>query len=326
MKRLALIVVVAALAVRGFGSSESKAEQGEALMRRAADLSRLDGPGVPPFRLSMDIKLGGLVSGPAEGHYLWITGPQNQWHREISFSGCSEVEVGQGSKVWRERNIEFTPQSAFWIQSLLSNYDHLVLDEHEKVDSVYRRSDLQCVTLRRDGDSRDLCFDRSGTLRQVAYQDEMTAYSYSDYTKFGDKLFPHSLIVSAHGRLVVKATASLTEFDQGLYLGPFEPPPGTVGMSGCMNPTPGRLVKKVEPRYTYLARGQGRHGSVYLTIHIAADGTVRTVRVLGTAGPDLDDAAVAAVREWRYSPFLCGGVPVEGEEGVTVNFSRAQTH
>lgn len=326
MKRLALIVVVVALAVGGFGSSESRTEQAEALMRRAADLSRLEGPGVPPFRLSMDFKLGGLVSGPAEGHYLWISGPQNQWRREISFSGYSEVEVGRGTKVWRERNIEFTPQSAFWIQSLLSNYDRLVLDEHEKVDSVYRRSDLQCVTLRGDSDSRDLCFDRSGTLRHVVYPDEMTAYSYSDYTKFGEKLFPRSLIVSAHGRLVVKATASLTEFDQGSYLGPFEPPPGIVGMSGCMNPTPSRLVKKVEPRYTYLARGQGRHGSVYLTIHIAADGTVRNIRVLGTAGPDLDDAAVDAVRAWKYSPFLCGGVPVEGEEGVTVNFSRAQTH
>ena len=325
MKRLALIVVVLALTA-SFSSSESKTEQAEGLMRRAADLSRLEGPDVPPFRLSMDFKLGGLVSGPAEGHYLWISGPQNQWRREISFSGYSEVEVGRGTKVWRERNIEFTPQSAFWIQLLLSNYDHLVLDEHERVDSVYRRSDLQCVTLRRDSDSRDVCFDHSGTLRHVVYQDEMTAYSYSDYTKFGEKLFPHSLIVSAHGRLVVTATASLMEFDQGSSLGPFEPPPGTVGVSGCMNPTPGRLIKKVEPRYTYLARGQGRHGSVYLTLLIAADGTVRNIRVLGTAGPDLDDAAVAAVREWKYSPFLCGGVPVEGEEGVTVNFSWAQTH
>jgi protein TonB len=58
---------------------------------------------------------------------------------------------------------------------------------------------------------------------------------------------------------------------------------------------------------------------VYLQAIIARDGSVKDVQVL-RGNALLNEAAVAAVRQWRYSPTTLGGVPVEVILSVTVNF------
>ena len=60
-------------------------------------------------------------------------------------------------------------------------------------------------------------------------------------------------------------------------------------------------------------------GAVILEAVIGTDGAVRDVRVLRSI-PLLDDAAVAAVKQWRYSPTLLNGVAVPVVMTVTVQF------
>lgn len=321
------LFVAVMLTGNGFGNSrEKKEEKARELMQKAAELSQLGVADVPPFHLYINFKLGGLVSGPGSGRYSWVSASPNQWRREIEFSGYSDIEVGNGGTIWRKRSLDFTPQSASWIHTLISNFAVLVLLDGEKVDGVYRESGLQCISLRSHREYRILCFNPSGTLRSVLYPDENTVYAYSDYKSFGQKLFPYILVVRSHNRVVVDAAVEDLDLERTLDSGLFQPPAGTERVPGCLNPTPGGLISSVEPNYPNLARSQGRRGSVYLSIHIGRDGSVTDPRVLGTAGGDLDEAAIAAVRQWKYSPFMCGGVAVEIEKAVTVNFSWAKTH
>ena len=82
---------------------------------------------------------------------------------------------------------------------------------------------------------------------------------------------------------------------------------------------PTKLVD-VKPEYPEDARSAGIHGVVILDIVIGEDGSVIEARVIRSI-PELDQAAIDAVRQWRFEPTLLNGEPVEVEMNVTVNFT-----
>ena len=61
-------------------------------------------------------------------------------------------------------------------------------------------------------------------------------------------------------------------------------------------------------------------GKVHLRIVIGADGSVKDVSALG-GNAALADAAVKAVRRWKYRPPVMNGQAVEAETNVTINFA-----
>lgn len=80
-----------------------------------------------------------------------------------------------------------------------------------------------------------------------------------------------------------------------------------------------RKLKDVVPIYPEIARQARVQGVIILECTISPAGTVSDVKVLrGT--PLLDAAAVAAVRQWVYTPTLLNGVPVPVVMTVTVTF------
>jgi protein TonB len=79
----------------------------------------------------------------------------------------------------------------------------------------------------------------------------------------------------------------------------------------------------VPPVYPEVARAARVEGTVILEATIDAAGVVRDVRVLRSV-PLLDQAAIAAVRQWRYRPTHLNGVPVPVLLTVTVTFTMRQ--
>jgi TonB family protein len=62
------------------------------------------------------------------------------------------------------------------------------------------------------------------------------------------------------------------------------------------------LVHKVYPRYPYAARDQHLEGSGLFQLQLRPDGIVRSVVILKSTGHVmLDDAAVAALRQWQFA-------------------------
>jgi protein TonB len=104
----------------------------------------------------------------------------------------------------------------------------------------------------------------------------------------------------------------------GLPLGPPPPPPPKVVRVGGNLAAPA-LEKRVDPAYPELAREARVHGVVILEARVDTRGRVAAVKVL-RGQPLLDEAAVAAVRQWRYRPLLLNGQPIEFILTVTVNF------
>ncbi|HEX5474129.1 MAG TPA: M56 family metallopeptidase [Vicinamibacterales bacterium] len=83
-----------------------------------------------------------------------------------------------------------------------------------------------------------------------------------------------------------------------------------------------RMLKHVRPVYPPEMRAAGREGVVPIEAIIRRDGTVGSVRVLSAdVHPDFVIAAVDAVRQWRYSPTLLNGRPVDVVMNVSITFT-----
>jgi TonB family protein len=92
---------------------------------------------------------------------------------------------------------------------------------------------------------------------------------------------------------------------------------GAVRVQGELKPPD--LLKKVEPVYPETARLAGVEGTVILAVRARVDGTVEDAIVLRSV-PLLDQAAIDAVKQWIYAPFIVDGKAAPAVFTVTVNF------
>jgi periplasmic protein TonB len=79
------------------------------------------------------------------------------------------------------------------------------------------------------------------------------------------------------------------------------------------------LIHRVEPIYPTLARQMHHPGRVELRAIIAIDGTVESLQVV-TGDPLFFQSALGAVRQWRYTPTILDGQPVEVDTYITVTY------
>ena len=80
------------------------------------------------------------------------------------------------------------------------------------------------------------------------------------------------------------------------------------------------LIHDVTPQYPPEAGRARLEGTVLLMAVIGKDGSVKDVRV-ESGSPILAQAAIDAVRQWRYKPYLIDGEPVEVDSRITINFT-----
>jgi protein TonB len=112
----------------------------------------------------------------------------------------------------------------------------------------------------------------------------------------------------------------LNSLGTGVPVLPVTPRPAAVAPIRVSSISEGNLTRKVQPAYPPLARSARIQGMVMLQAVISKEGTIENLKVL-TGHPMLVGAAVDAVRQWRYRPYVLNHEPVEVETQITVNFS-----
>jgi TonB family protein len=98
-----------------------------------------------------------------------------------------------------------------------------------------------------------------------------------------------------------------------------EPAPVLAAMSVSQGVSQGLIIKKVSPSYPANALRLRIEGQVELLATVSKKGDIATIKVL-SGDPNLTRAAVDAVKQWKYKPYLLDGAPVEIQTQVTVNF------
>jgi TonB family protein len=103
------------------------------------------------------------------------------------------------------------------------------------------------------------------------------------------------------------------------------PPPDSVAAGRVRissNVMQGLLVTKVPPQYPQEAKDQRIQGAVVLRAYIDKEGSVANLELV-SGHPLLAPAAIEAVKQWKYRPYLLNGRGVEVETQIQVNFTLA---
>jgi len=82
----------------------------------------------------------------------------------------------------------------------------------------------------------------------------------------------------------------------------------------------GSLIHRVQPDYPAIAKQAGIQGVVVIAALISKEGSIENLQVL-KGHPMLIPAAINAVKQWRYRPYILNGDPIEVDTQITVNFT-----
>lgn len=137
----------------------------------------------------------------------------------------------------------------------------------------------------------------------------------------------NSLSQTKHGNVANASAApaggglTVTENGKVIYRAPSQPIPGAAGSTRAANEPPGtRLIHRVEPAYPEEARKRNIQGPVVLDVQVLGDGKVGNIEI-AAGNPVLAEAAVHAVRQWKYQPYVVDGRPVQSQTRITIRFT-----
>jgi protein TonB len=99
------------------------------------------------------------------------------------------------------------------------------------------------------------------------------------------------------------------------------PPAGPMHISQGV--ADGMAIRKIIPRYPPIAVASRTQGTVVLQAVISKTGAIENLRVV-SGSPMLQQAAIDAVSQWRYRPYLLNGQPVDVETTINVVFNLNQ--
>jgi len=180
-----------------------------------------------------------------------------------------------------------------------------------------------------DSEQRAFCSDEDGDIRAASDGKATTCLSSGDIVQ---KAIPDPV------RAVPTAPAATPSTSSPTVVIPAEKPAsgGVVGPAlapGSKLPQRVRVsqgvtqkmkISDVVPSYPVEAKQAGVQGLVVLAAVIGKDGNIQSLKVLDSPSPILSQAAMDAVKQWKYRPYVLNGTPVEVDTQITVNFTLSR--
>jgi len=309
--------------------AEEQEEEGKALVDRAKQLSDIRAEGAPAFRLKTSFKVFKEDSTVTEGTYTetWVS--RRQWRRETVLGDFRKIVVANGNKRWLLNSTSAEPEGAE--EAGIKMASLRFPPEFWKPEKIEDRDlgslGARCMETKPDytGGKSLLCFDKdTGTLAaevlplQVRDRIVDHACEYRDYGKFGEKVFP---------RVVRCFEGPRPTFEENLLQLSTEPSPdpalfarlegGTESVNCLGAAKPPTLLYSPRP---VPPRIENPKNSVVLRLIVGTDGKPHDLRVVGSVDKAFDNAAMEAVRRWRFKPATFCGEPIATRIDVNIKF------
>jgi TonB family protein len=259
----------------------------------------------------------------------------NRWRAEWSGSGYSRIVVVNNGKIFRSSSNPVPPSPVLEFERSLGTLTghgftgptaaipNLNGMKIESSSEKFGKSRAECV--RAKNIPGELCMD-PGSAQALAWKSDESRFEYSDYAPVGSAFFPREIHQSANGASLLEGRISVT-VPADLPLTLFAAPAGATEADypTCTNDSPtlrgSTLEKKVTPEYPQNAKAARHQGNVFLYAIVGKDGSIETLKPITASWPELETSAMNAVKEWKYSPYLLCGQPVEMEMVISVNYS-----
>lgn len=133
----------------------------------------------------------------------------------------------------------------------------------------------------------------------------------------GERIPPEIVTNDAEVVAFVRERPGAIGYVSAEYLSVDLPKDGVKPLASIVEP---KRVHQVNPRYPVGAQRGRIEGTVLLRVTIGTDGRVENVEATKKVGGGLTEAAVEAVRQWRYEPATVDGQPVGWKIDVPVEF------
>jgi TonB family protein len=308
-----LLPAVALLALSGVSFATDNKVVGKELIEKARKISDIRADGAPAFRMEGSLRITPKKGGKEiEGSYseVWIS--STKWRREVKTDSFHRVEVAAGPKKWFEDSGAEPAYTVVdvWLTLTLPRVaveSEITKVSERQIDSVK----VICTQSKTQFSKSDDCVD-PGTgvflVRETLSQFDSTSPHhtciYRNYEKFGDRLFPRVLrCFSKAGENVQLTIAKLipeSSPDEALFARPAD----AIEIGNC--PT---VITRPETVHTLYPAYPGNVTVVLSTI-IGEDGSPRDSKIARSAGKNFDQAALDALRNWRFKPAKCDGSPI----------------
>ncbi|MGI4758981.1 MAG: energy transducer TonB [Janthinobacterium lividum] len=311
-------------------------------LAQVSAIAGIETEGAAPFRLSATFATYDYLGKPAgEGTLEEVWLQPGVARRAITFRGHrSEQTVRNGSV--RGKDEGFT--SSFMQRRIVA----ALLDAVPEGRSLPEASRLtyhgykvnggmlDCIVVKaaepvkssatEDGPATAYCSDPVTHTLRVRQERYDFAVVYNNLARLRDHTIAQKIQITQAGKL--RATLQVTSFAAASNLSEadFVLPPNTSDLSRAEVELPeeviaGRVLKKKAPTYPETAKRNHISGTVFLSATIGKEGTIKELDVISSPSPDLTETAMDAVRQWKYTPYLVGGVAQEVNTTIRVNYS-----
>lgn len=312
------------------GQEVSKPPDAKELMLAAAKTNNLTAEGVKPWHLKASFQLfdeqGAVMQeGTIEE---WWAAPKRF---KVVFQGKAFAETEFGSEKGQfETGVEGILPARLLTATgaLLNPLPNQTAIEHSTyaLKSMALGSlEANCISEAENPFASTYCL-ASGepTLRVMSRRTPANQFVYSRILHYDGHTVGGSLKVSqvgnAQAAINVDILEPLENPDEAFFAVPSDavPIPKRVAISGGV--AVGLLDEKVAPEYPRAAKDTRTEGAVVLEAIIGKDGRIRDLKAV--SGPQIfQGAAIAAVQQWRYRPYLLNGEPVEVQTTINVVFT-----
>jgi TonB family protein len=332
-------LALAAFVLTSCGYVASHAEKPQDRLLTAATHSQLDAPGLKPWHLKLDVTLyDSDGSNPVAGTIERWNAPNGN-RTVFTFGDETRTILNDGDKFYASHS---GPEVPILADSVLEAIMRPGPSEHdiqtsspETTSEDFGKVKLDCIMLTEAmahkgsiaiGLFPTYCLDPGGELLRASFNFGSYTVLRNDISEFQGQFIAHTIALIQGARTHV-AEARITTLET------FTPSSNQFATDDSMKPasphTPrlaggimaGQIVKKVAPIYPASARQSHIGGTVVLAAIIGRDGHIRSLRPISAPDTDLALAAIDAVRQWTYKPYLLNGEPTDVDTTITVNFN-----
>jgi TonB family protein len=255
-----------------------------------------------------------------------------------SFPSYSATEVHRNGKLFRTAGAGYPPQD---VRTVLREVQQPMPAESEidasqpQIEKInFGKAQLECIMLAKPieglakapmGLFPTYCFDEGKSILRADYNFGTQLVIRNGIGTFQHRNLATEIVISENkvqavkGEVSVLRTQQVTDADlatDGLQVIDANAP---VKVAGGL--VAGLILSRVDPVYPVSAKNNNVQGVVVMRAVIGTDGHIHDLQVIYSPDPDLAVAALTAVRQWTYRPYMLNGVPVEIDTTINVKFT-----
>jgi hypothetical protein len=304
----------------GAAKTSSDNPEGNALLRQVRALIDIRAEGSPPFRMRARCQITGAKNKVTTGTYGLEWAAPTRWREEISLPGFRQVRIGDGEKVWEDRNVPYLTADAWEIVKLGDYLFRLRVYGWDSAGKVREKTKdgvrVRCVAIQTTGSGhREICTEPNSAVPVPVDYGGHFGFRYADFVPFGPHQFPH-VMTRFKGKQIleefrVEELAEDTKPDPARFV----PSQNARSRRWCPDFVPMEFLPGALPPFTAGPNFLDHHVAIYGVAGM--DANWHDVTVVESGGKEAEAAYLGFMHRMRFRPARCGNVPIETEHVLT---------